>query len=288
VAPTTRQAYRARLDAEVLPSLGGLRVRELTVGTVDRHLRATAAVHGVAVTKMTRSVLSVLSGLCGLATRHDALERNPVRDAGSTRATRTKVPRALTIAQARQLRALLTYDDVAVARDVPDLVGLMLATGLRIGEAAAVAWAGVDLKAGTLNVQGTVVRLKGQGLVLREVTKTRAGSRLLVLPSWCVAMLRRRGPSTGPVFAAVRGGLRDPSNTQADLRDALQTAGFAWATSHTLRKTVATLMDDAGLSPRAAADQLGHPKPSMTQDVYMGRKIAHTGAAAVLEAFQAD
>lgn len=70
VAPTTRQAYRARLDAEVLPSLGGLRVRELTVGTVDRHLRATAAVHGVAVTKMTRSVLS---GLCGLATRHDAL-----------------------------------------------------------------------------------------------------------------------------------------------------------------------------------------------------------------------
>jgi len=101
-------------------------------------------------------------------------------------------------------------------------------------------------------------------------------------------MLRRRGPSTGPVFAAVRGGLRDPSNTQADLRDALQTAGFAWVTSHTLRKTVATLMDDAGLSPRAAADQLGHAKPSMTQDVYMGRKIAHTGAAAVLEAFQAD
>jgi integrase len=35
-------------------------------------------------------------------------------------------------------------------------------------------------------------------------------------------------------------------------------------------------------APRAAADQLGHAKPSMTQDVYMGRKIAFTGAADVL------
>jgi integrase len=31
-----------------------------------------------------------------------------------------------------------------------------------------------------------------------------------------------------------------------------------------LRKTVATLMDDAGLPARALADQLGHSKPSMT------------------------
>lgn len=76
--------------------------------------------------------------------------------------------------------------------------------------------------------------------------------------------------------------MRDPSNTQADLRDALERAGFGWATPHTLRKTVTTLMDQAGLSARAAADQLGHAKASMTQDVYIGRRIAVTGAAEVL------
>ena len=43
------------------------------------------------------------------------------------------------------------------------------------------------------------------------------------------------------------------------------------------------MMDDAGLSARAAADQLGHSKTSMTQDRYMGRKVRATGAAAVLE-----
>jgi hypothetical protein len=41
---------------------------------------------------------------------------------------------------------------------------------------------------------------------------------------------------------------------------------------------------DAGLSARAAADQLGHAQVSMTKDHYFGRRIAATGAARVLEA----
>jgi integrase len=38
-------------------------------------------------------------------------------------------------------------------------------------------------------------------------------------------------------------------------------------TFHTFRKTVATLLDDAGLTARQVADILGHANPSMTQDV---------------------
>ena len=41
-------------------------------------------------------------------------------------------------------------------------------------------------------------------------------------------------------------------------------------TSHVFSKTCATILDDAGLTARMIADQLG--RPSMTQDVYMGRK----------------
>ena len=39
-SPGTLRAYRDRLDREVIPALGNLRVRELTTGVVDRHLRA--------------------------------------------------------------------------------------------------------------------------------------------------------------------------------------------------------------------------------------------------------
>jgi integrase len=31
------------------------------------------------------------------------------------------------------------------------------------------------------------------------------------------------------------------------------------------------VLDQAGFTARVIADQLGHSKPSMTQDVYMGR-----------------
>ena len=49
------------------------------------------------------------------------------------------------------------------------------------------------------------------------------------------------------------------------------------------RKTVASRLDDAGFSIRHIADQLGHAKVSMTQDVYMGRGKVHPQVAAVLD-----
>jgi integrase len=75
--------------------------------------------------------------------------------------------------------------------------------------------------------------------------------------------------------------------TSRDLREARDAAGFGWVTSHVFRKTCATILDEAGLSARDVADQLGHAMPSMTQDVYMGRKIANLRAAAALEALEA-
>ena len=86
-----------------------------------------------------------------------------------------------------------------------------------------------------------------------------------------------------PVFANSLGGLRDPKNTRRDVRHALDRAGFTWVTSHNFRKTTATLLDQAGLSARVIADQLGHARPSMTQDVYMGRKLVDGRAVEALE-----
>ena len=110
---------------------------------------------------------------------------------------------------------------------------------------------------------------------------------MLILPSWAVADLlrpRARGARLDePVFPDSLGGLRDPSNTRRALRQALDKAGFEWVTSHNFRKTTATLLDEAGLSARVIADQLGHARPSMTQDVYMGRRSVDSRASAVLE-----
>ena len=289
-SPSTLQAYRDRLDRQIIPALGDVRVRELTVGLLDRHLGVVKAVNGPAMAKQTRSVLS---GVCGLACRHDALVANPCRDVARIATKPAHAPRSLSIEQVTGLRTWLSADKKANERDLPDLVALLAATGIRIGEACALTWNDIDLAAGTVHVRATVLRLKGQGLILKPATKTAAGQRILELPRWCVAMLTARRAGLGhhgaasdtPVFAApVSGGWRDPSNTRRGLRAAFTEAGFDGLTSHAFRKTVATLMDEAGLSARAGADQLGHAKPSMTQDTYYGRKIRRTGAADVLEA----
>ncbi|WP_019855956.1 tyrosine-type recombinase/integrase [Actinopolyspora mortivallis] len=53
-------------------------------------------------------------------------------------------------------------------------------------------------------------------------------------------------------------------------------------TFHTFRKTVGTLLDDAGLSARRIADVLGHSHPSMTLNNYMGRGQASRASADAL------
>jgi integrase len=86
------------------------------------------------------------------------------------------------------------------------------------------------------------------------------------------------------LFPGLQGGVRNPSNANRDMKAAMVRADpeQGWVTSHTCRKTVGTRLDEAGLSAWEIADHLGHAKPSMTQDVYMGRGVASPAAARVL------
>jgi integrase len=281
---STADQYRGHLDRTVLPGLGELRLRELTVPRIDAFLAKLRDEKGIATAKSCRAVVS---GVLRFAVRHGALPANPVREVDRIEGGRRKSPRALTVAGAVDWLAKMEADELAVRRDLPDLTRFMLATGVRIGEALAVYWPDLDLKARTVAVDHTIIRVKRRGLV-RKSTKSEAGERTLALPTWAVTMLTERFASVadeaGPVFPDSRGGLRDPSNTARAFREARDAAGYDWVTSHVFRKTTATILDDAGLSARAVADQLGHSRPSMTQDVYMGRKVIDPAGADALDA----
>lgn len=281
--PSTMDQYRQRLDKQVLPALAKVKVRELSVGLVDRHIRAVVKANGPSLAKQTKSVLS---GICGTAARLDLIDHNPVRDVGRI-AVPTKVPTALDLAQLRAVRAWVNTDPKARERDLPDVVAFMSATGARIGEVCALRWEDVDLASGTVDIARTVRRITGKGLV-ESAAKTAAGERTLELPSWCIRMLAARPRDTSRVFPSPRSrGTRDPVNTGHWIADAFAAMGIEGATSHTFRRSVATLMDTAGLSARAASDQLGHAQTSTTMNHYFGRKLRLTGAAALLEQIDA-
>lgn len=102
-----------------------------------------------------------------------------------------KAPRALTLPELRQLRTHSATTTRRSPETCPTWSAFLMATGLRIGEACGLAWNAVDLEAGAIEVRAAAVRVRGQGLVVKS-TKTDAGARTLLLPQWCVAMLRER------------------------------------------------------------------------------------------------
>ena len=101
---------------------------------------------------------------------------------------------------ARQLLAYLSYSDKAIERDLHDLVAFMRATGLRIGEVAALTWDCVDLDAGVIDVRGTVLRLSGQGPVIKPSQGSDGERR--VRPPLSREGTRRRSPSRAPTLTA--------------------------------------------------------------------------------------
>ena len=287
-SPGTVETYRRQLKNHILPALGEVRLGEATTPLVDKVIGAIKVKVSPATAKSCRSVIS---GVMGLAVRYGAVTTNPVREVDRIEARPKKEPRALSTAERRALLEQLQADVKARRHDLPDLVFFMLATGVRIGEALATLWSDVDLESGTVQINSTLVRVKGQGL-LRKGTKSRAGERTLPLPMSAVAVLRRRYMSGAqlhqPLFPDMLGGFRDPANVRRAIRDARGTETLAWITSHNFRKTAATILDDAALSARLVADQLGHSRPSMTQDVYMGRRAVDSQAAQALEAALGD
>lgn len=283
-SPGTLRNYRDRLDRQIIPALGGLSIRELTTGTVDRHIQAVATKHGPGLAKTTRSVLS---NVCAFAAQQDALDRNVVRDAGQIeQSKKERAWDAFTLKEALDIRLKVGLDDQAVERDIPDLIDMLLATGLRIGEVCAIEWPSVNLEAGTVDVGGgMVVYERGKGVYIRHDPSNKLKKRVLELPEWAVTMLRLRKPkaTSDLVFPSAKGKLRDPSNTSKHVAAALTKAGYKGATAHVFRRTVATWMDESGLSARAAADQLGHSKVNMTQNSYYARHRGSTGAKQVLD-----
>ena len=214
---------------------------------------------------------------------------NPVRDVQPIKSNdQPKGATALTAGQLRELLGKLRAHEYSRRHDLVDPITLLIATGLRRSELLALRWSDFDEDGETILVCGKLVRAKGEGLQRIDDTKTASGKRTLPLPHFAVdALTERRGREyvgeQTMIFPSTAGTWRDPDNFRARWREVREDLGVPDATSHSFRKTVATLIDDEGLSARIGADHLGHTRISMTQDRYMARGRIHQAVADLLE-----
>ena len=284
-AATTVGTYRYTA-AKFVKFIGGVRVREATPPRIDAALRSMRAAHGPGMAKQAKAILR---GALQLAVMANVIGTNPVRDVSAIKQSQPHGAVALTANELRELLAKVAASEYCRDHDLVGPITILIATGLRRSELLGLRWTDYDAEAARITVTGKVVRVSGKGLVRVDETKSAAGRRTLVLPRFAVDMLRarRRLPYLGEhpviVFPSTAGTWRDPSNFSRQWREARGELGAAGLTSHSFRKTVATLIDDEGLSARIGADHLGHAHVSMTQNVYMTRGRIHAQVAELLD-----
>ncbi|MEI7055393.1 tyrosine-type recombinase/integrase [Nocardioides sp. CCNWLW239] len=287
-AESSFELYTGEAERLVIPRLGDLRLGEINTPVVERFVQGVQADKGPSTAKVCKTLVS---NVCSWAVRQGGMTANPVRELTPIEAKPKRQPRALDGHEIRAWLDALDESDYARRHDLPDLARFMLATGVRIGEALGVTWADVDLSAGVVKFERTVYRVKGKGMVARKV-KSAASDRPLLLPSWAVSLLKDRRAKLrafdGPVFPNARGGWRDRNLVQRSIRKVRGGTDFEFLSTHTYRKTVATLLDESGMTGRQIADQLGHSRVSMTQDKYLGRGAVNTGNVRALEAVNPD
>ncbi|MBG6215466.1 MULTISPECIES: site-specific integrase [unclassified Cryobacterium] len=280
-APRTVDTYRQTIEHHIKPKIGSLAVSEATTERLGRFISEVVEKHGHGAAKACRAVLS---GMMGVAARSDAILVNPVREIDNIARLRegaTAIPLPMLPALLSAVRADTRLNEL----DAADVIVFLAGTGCRLGEVLAVRWSALDLDAGTVAINANVIRARGKGVLLQDHTKTRAGVRTIAIPQSLVKLLRQRQSTFriqnnhDLVFPTMHGNIRDPRNTSRDWRMARERVGYPGVTTHSFRKTVATALDQSGLSAREIAEYLGHANPSLTQDVYMAKNTGGVRAA---------
>lgn len=263
--PRTIAAHRYALDKHLLPRFKRRKLADITADDIAR-LVAEMQRDGYAGWTIT-GTLSTLSGCLGRAKRRGLIAQNPVGDL--SRDERPTVSKG-------QKRVLSEPEIQTVLAEATDgfrpLLGLMMFSGLRIGEALALKWESIDFEDGFLHV-------KQQLTPQRELAdlKTNSGRRDVVLIPQLSKLLREhrmasRYKAAGDfLFPAPDGRGRDQRSTARAIERTFKRAKLDGQklSSHNLRHTYASLLIvGLKLDPVGVAAQLGHSNPSTTLRIY--------------------
>lgn len=266
-ASSTTASRRHTWAYRILPALGHLRLSNVT------RARCQAFVDGLLAASLQPSTISGhhagLHGLLASAVKDGLIARNPASGLIMPRQRHTPS----TVWTLDQAQAFLA----ATAGTRHHLLwSLLLATGVRVGEALALTWADVDFDTGALHVRATIRRGAERGWSVGQGTKT-GQDRTIPIPATLVTQLRSRqaeirAASVVAIRPYVFAGASDRPISVNTVRTALDratsAAGLPRITPHGFRHTAATLMIDQGTPPNVVQDILGHRHVAMTLERY--------------------
>jgi len=253
--PLTVVDYRRSLDLHILPTLGDVRLTEVTRGTVRSWHDTTMA---NTAPRARSKAYALLRTVMNNAVQDELIAASPVqiRGAGVARRKHEIEP------------ASLSELDAIVAA-MPERLGLtvLLATwcALRYGEVAELRRKDVMLSSGQLRVARSVSFLPGGTQI--GPPKTKAGARRVAVPPHIVPALEHhlktfvKSDANALLFPGEAGGHLHESVLFKHWDRARRSVGRPDLRFHDLRHTGATLAAQAGATTAELQARLGHATP---------------------------
>ena len=182
-------------------------------------------------------------------------------------------------------RSALTESQIAAIHATPHECRLpcliMIYTGLRLGELAALTWSDVDLKSATISVTKSY-NFKSHAV---KNPKTASGERMVPIPSLLLDELKAAPRTSLLVCPRASGGVYTRCAWEYALDCYSKILGFTLL-AHNLRHTYATILYEAGVDVLTAQHLMGHADSQTTMSIYTHLRDAKKAASiAKLDAY---
>ena len=151
---------------------------------------------------------------------------------------------------------------------------LLIATGMRYGEAIALTWDDVDLKKGTIRINKTAVTYHGS-VEIQDNPKTSAGNRIIYVSEPVIAFLKMLHDEVNVeanyrnlVIPNTRFNVRGHANSLLRWKNICEKIGIEYKGIHALRHTYATRCLEKGVDIKTLSVMLGHKNVITTMNIY--------------------
>jgi len=265
--PKTLADYRTMARLHVAPHIGDLRLSRLTPLHVAR-LYANLAQAGLSP-RRRQMVHGFLHKALADAHRWGLIAANPAASVDAPRREHKERP----LWTPEQAATFVAAVREGRAGQYGPLLGFLLATGCRIGEALGLRWADVDFAAGTVRIERQVTELHSRPIECEP--KTRAGIRTIALPAWALELLRRQRAQVAGwrlqslrVFPTNAGTVPLQGNVRRALHEVCDRLGLPRIRPHDLRHLHLSLLAMNGTPLKVAQQRAGHSSPAVTMEVY--------------------
>lgn len=272
VAETTAETRWYSIEKHILPYFHNQMLDNITARMIDEFYNDKLD-EGLA-SKTVREYHNLLNRAFTQAIKWSLIKENPVNEATPPK-IQTKEVTPWTKEQTETfLRLVKESEDEA-------FYVVAIFTGMRRGEILGLKWEDIDLYQGKIHVQRSLARVKGKGLILKDV-KTKKSKRQIAISPYVVFVLKKHREKQlswskkmngefieqGIVFSAMNGNLKDPNNQLRQFNKYIKQAGVPKVTIHDLRHLHATLMLKNGENPKVVSERLGHSRVGITLDIY--------------------